>query len=307
MSRSASAMVLRHLRSTWGAHRSAMARVLVAEDLPEARALCAIDPVASTLASARLAVADQAGFAAAGGQVWGFPERGSLEAVCWAGANLVPVMGPGLDERGRRAAVAGFAELALRYGRRSSSIVGDQKATLGMWELLAARWPAARDIRANQPSLAIDRTPDVAPDPLVRRSLPAELDLVFPACVAMFTEEVGYSPVAGSSRAYRARVRSLVEGGRSFVRIEPSPPAVVFKAELGAVTDAVAQVQGVWVDPAHRGQGRSEPGMAAVVVAARRDVAPIVSLYVNDFNTRALATYRRVGFEQVGTYATVLF
>ena len=32
----------------------------------------------------------------------------------------------------------------------------------------------------------------------------------------------------------------------------------------------------------------------------------MVSLYVNDYNVRALATYRRVGFERVGTFATVL-
>jgi predicted GNAT family acetyltransferase len=40
---------------------------------------------------------------------------------------------------------------------------------------------------------------------------------------------------------------------------------------------------------------------------ARTHVAPTVSLYVNDFNTAALATYRRVGFRQVGTFASVLF
>ena len=30
------------------------------------------------------------------------------------------------------------------------------------------------------------------------------------------------------------------------------------------------------------------------------------SLYVNDFNTVARATYHRIGFTQVGTFATVL-
>jgi len=39
----------------------------------------------------------------------------------------------------------------------------------------------------------------------------------------------------------------------------------------------------------------------------RADVAPTVSLYVNDYNTRAIAAYHRVGFRQVGTFATVLF
>jgi predicted GNAT family acetyltransferase len=47
--------------------------------------------------------------------------------------------------------------------------------------------------------------------------------------------------------------------------------------------------------------------MAAVVAHTRHDVAPVVSLYANHYNERALAAYRAVGFRQVGTYATVLF
>ena len=82
---------------------------------------------------------------------------------------------------------------------------------------------------------------------------------------------------------------------------------MVFKAELGAIAGGVAQVQGVWVDPSYRGRGLSESGMAAVVAAARRVVAPTVSLYANHYNDRALAAYRAVGFRQVGTYATILF
>ena len=100
--------------------------------------------------------------------------------------------------------------------------------------------------------------------------------------------------------------------GRSYVRLAEQPlrrvaPAVEFKAELGAIAQGVAQVQGVWVDPAVRGRGLSEGGMAAVVVDTRRRVAPVVSLYVNGYNVRALRAYRRVGFEQVGTFATILF
>jgi predicted GNAT family acetyltransferase len=82
---------------------------------------------------------------------------------------------------------------------------------------------------------------------------------------------------------------------------------VVFKAELGAVTDRACQVQGVWVAPAYRGRGLSETGMAAVVATALREVAPVVSLYVNDFNLPARAAYRRVGFSEVGVFMSVLF
>jgi hypothetical protein len=47
--------------------------------------------------------------------------------------------------------------------------------------------------------------------------------------------------------------------------------------------------------------------MAAVVAACLRDLAPAVSLYVNDFNAPARRSYERVGFKEVGTFASVLF
>jgi predicted GNAT family acetyltransferase len=34
-------------------------------------------------------------------------------------------------------------------------------------------------------------------------------------------------------------------------------------------------------------------------------MVPTVSLYVNDYNLAARATYARVGFQQVGEFATV--
>jgi predicted GNAT family acetyltransferase len=82
---------------------------------------------------------------------------------------------------------------------------------------------------------------------------------------------------------------------------------VLFKAEIGAVTPYACQVQGVWVDPELRGQGLSVAGMAQVVAESLRTVAPVVTLYVNDYNTRARAAYRRVGFTDSGTFMSVLF
>ena len=124
----------------------------------------------------------------------------------------------------------------------------------------------------------------------------------------MFTEEVGVSPVADGGASYRARVRELVASGCAMARIEDGPDGrrVAFKADIGYATSAACQVQGVWVDPALRGHGLGIAGMAAVVELARSTIAPVVSLYVNDFNYAARAVYERVGFEQVGTFATVL-
>jgi len=161
-------------------------------------------------------------------------------------------------------------------------------------------------VRPNQPLLATGAPPPVAADPLVRLVCPDELDALFPAAVAMYTEEVGVSPTRdGGERAYRDRVAELVRGRRAYARFVDG--RVVFKAELAAVTRHTAQVQGVWVDPQWRGRGLATRAVAAVVHDALRRVAPSVSLYVNDFNHPARRVYARCGFHQVGTFATVLF
>jgi predicted GNAT family acetyltransferase len=234
-----------------------------------------------------------------GAEVWGYGERGRLDALCYAGANLVPV-------QASEAAVRAFAERARRQGRRCSSIVGEATAVGLLWQLLRPSWGPAREVRARQPLLVLAGPPAVAPDPAVRPVRPAELDLLLPACIAMFTEEVGVSPLLGDGGAlYRARVAELIAQGRAFARIEAG--RVLFKAEIGAATSASCQVQGVWVDPALRGQGLGTAGTAAVVDLARGGTAPSVSLYVNDFNTAARRSYEKVGFAQAGVFASVLF
>jgi predicted GNAT family acetyltransferase len=202
--------------------------------------------------------------------------------------------------------VRAFAERARRQGRRCSSIVGASASVDPLWEALRPHWGRARDVRAGQPLMVLDAPPQVGADPAVRPVRRSELDLLVPACVAMFTEEIGVSPIAGDgAELYRARVRELVEQGRAFARIQDG--VVLFKAEIGAATREVCQLQGVWVHPSLRGRGMSVAGTSAVVQLARAQVAPVVSLYVNDFNTAARRAYARVGFRQVGTFTSVLF
>jgi predicted GNAT family acetyltransferase len=204
--------------------------------------------------------------------------------------------------------VRAFADRARRAGRRCSSIVGPSEPTTQLWQLLEPSWGPAREIRSHQPLMVTDRMPDgIAPDPYVRRIRKDELETIMPACVAMFTEEVGVSPLAGDGGLlYQARVAELVGSGRSFARLDEHGK-VVFKAEIGAATAQACQIQGVWVAPEYRGQGYAAPGMAAVLRYALADIAPIVSLYVNDFNTPARRAYRKVGFREVGAFTSVLF
>ena len=234
-----------------------------------------------------------------GAQLWGHAPGGHLESLCYSGANLVPVAAT-------PDAVAAFAERALRQGRRCSSLVGPAAEVQALWALLRPRWGPAREVRPVQPVMVTEGPPLVPPDPLVRRVRPDEIDILWPACVAMFTEEVGVSPTVGDGGAsYRARLEQLIRSGRAFARIERGQ--VIFKAEIGAVTPQACQVQGVWVRPDCRGQGLAAPGMPAVVVEAARSISPLVSLYVNEYNHPARAAYRRVGFAETGRFMSVLF
>jgi uncharacterized protein len=280
------------------AKASSAVRVLDERDRDAVLAICDRDPVMHVFVSSRVRALGLEP-SRLGAQMWGYGLGGRLESLCYSGANLVPVAAT-------PDAAAAFADRALRQGRRCSSVVGPADEVQAMWALLRPRWGPARDVRPVQPVMVIDGPPLVAPDPLVRRVRMEELDILWPACVAMFTEEVGVSPTIGDGGAsYRARLQQLIRSGRAFARIEDGK--VIFKAEIGAATPQVCQIQGVWVRPELRGQGIAAPGMAAVVVESARSIAPLVSLYVNDFNTPARAAYRRAGFVDTGRFMSVLF
>jgi uncharacterized protein len=280
------------------ASRAGSLRLLGDRDRDEVLALCDRDPVVNVFVASRVR-AGGLDPARLGAQVWGHYADGRLSSACYAGANLVPVAA-GSE------AIAAFAARARSQGRRCSSLVGPADAIDELWQLLRPHWGQPRDVRRAQPVMAISGPPLVSPDPLVRRVQPQQLDVLFPASVAMFTEEVGVSPLGfDGGVSYRARVAELISAGRAFARIEDGQ--VVFKAEIGAVTPQACQVQGVWVRPQSRGRGLAAAGVAAVVAEALRNVAPVVSLYVNDFNFPARAAYRRVGFTEVATFMSVLF
>ncbi|QKT07065.1 GNAT family N-acetyltransferase [Gordonia sp. X0973] len=261
--------------------------------LAVARALAA-DPVSSCMVAARV---EAFGIEPRwlGGQLWSAddPEY----SLCYSGANLVPVVGDEAD-------LDYFAETALAGPRECSSLVGPAHLALGLWERLEPTWGPAREVRAVQQLMALPGDPQIEADPEVRLVTRADLDLYFPAAVEMFTAEIGLDPRApDGGRLYRNRLAGLIDAGRVFARFDGD--RVVFKAEIGAMSHAVGQIQGVWVDPRFRSVGVGKAGTAAVASAIRAH-GRTPSLYVNDFNTTARAAYAAVGFEQVGTFATVL-
>jgi predicted GNAT family acetyltransferase len=273
-------------------------RQLTSADIGAVDALLRSDPVTNCFIDARVRWAGLDPWRL-GGDMWGYFDGDALVSFVYIGANLVPV---GTTPASR----AAIADRLRVQPRRCSSFVGSSSEVLDLWRLLEPAWGPAREVRDDQPLMVMDADPQIASDPLVRPARASDLDLLVPACIAMFTEEVGVSPVrGGAGHAYRARIAELVDSGRAFVRIVDG--RVEFKAEVGAASPEACQVQGVWVAPELRGRGLSAPAVASVVQQARESISPVVSLYVNSYNHPAMKLYRSVGFRDYGHFATVLF
>lgn len=138
-----------------------------------------------------------------------------------------------------------------------------------------------------------------------RLATSADLGELLPAAAAMFTEEVGFDPVARYGDGYAARLRTLIAGQRSAIVTDVNG-RVIFKADAGIVNLDAAQVQGVWLHPDYRGCGLAKPFFAAAAQVLQCRY-PHLSLYVNDYNARALAMYRGTGWEQIGQFSTIIF
>lgn len=270
-------------------------------DRAELTRLVDADPIVNVVVASRLRAVPSLDPRRFGGLLLGARDAsGGLRAAVLNGGNLLPVGGG--PEQWRALA----AQLVV--GRRGcTSIVGRSDAVAGLWSVLGPTWGRSRAVRENQPLLLLDR-PDALPpgDPRVRAMRPSELDRYLPAATAMFTEELGVSPYRSTPVAdYRRRVAGLIADGRAFGIVDDSG-AVVFKADLGAVSAHTCQLQGVWVRPDRRGQGLAREALAAVLRHALT-LAPSVSLYVNDYNVPARRLYDRLGLRQVATLTTVLF
>jgi predicted GNAT family acetyltransferase len=279
-------------------------RPLRASGAQGAADLALSDPVVNALAGARLMEMRRSMNL---GQEFGVigPEQ-APDGVLWHGVNLSPISAT-------RPALESFGAWAASRSRRASSVVGDRAQVELLWSQLMPTWgPAVREYRWSQPVMVATGGGSGYVAGTARRStgvraaVRGEEELIYPAAVAMFREEVGSDPTAADGgRGFHARVRDLVATGRTYLVVREG--RVVFKADVGALFGPVAQIHGVWVDPEMRGRGIARTAMREVVPLIQRDHAPQVSLYVNSFNTAARAAYRAAGFVDVAELSTILF
>lgn len=231
------------------------------------------------------------------GKLLGYERDGRLTSVCLDGGTLFPA---GIDPD----AIPHFVQ-AIGPIRSATSILGPSMMALGMFIGLAERWRGAwgsvDNVRKKQPLMVLDRPPSNDADPRVRQLTPQEFDSYLAASVQMYTAEIGSSPYKYGS-GYNGFVRERLGKGDAYGIVEDGE--VIFKADLGPRFGPQAQLQGVWVHPDLRGKGLAVPALAGFLRLAMKRF-PVISLYVNDFNTPAIRSYERLGFQTVGCLSTV--
>jgi uncharacterized protein len=198
---------------------------------------------------------------------------------------------------------AEFSKSVRRNGQRM--IVGPQATVTSFWPLIAGGQKPPRLVRERQFVMRLDR------EHLRRSSVPvrvrtaraSEASLVAENSAQMILGELGYDP--RTTRAeFNAGIREMIARERWWVG--ESDGHICFYCNVGAWDRHTAQLQGVWSPPAARGRGLATASLAAICDRLL-DFSPSLSLFVNDFNEAAIALYRRVGFEYVADYKSLIF
>ena len=218
----------------------------------------------------------------------GWPREGALRAAAFvAGGWFVsPFARDPADAEALGLALAG--RLSVRRA------IGERAATDALWNGIA---PGHMDtvLRHDQQLMLV--TPPKASSLELAALRPAEAheeDLVFEAAALMQAEELGIDPRREEPNAFRSQVQDRLRTGRTFVVVQSGE--IRFKADVALRSKRGAQIGGVWVPPAHRGQGLGARGMAELT---RRLLAtcPLVSLHVHEQNAPAVGAYRRAGYQ----------
>ena len=223
----------------------------------------------------------------------------AIAGVCYYGAQIVP-----FADDGR--AIDAFADRARKF-RGARMIVGPRENIERFWPRVRETMDAPTAIRTSQPVYALGGRSAVANVAGITgdaaRATRDELDEIVPQSAAMIAGELGGDP-SRASYEFRARTGRIIDARWMWrYRVDGR---LAFICNVGSVTPLTGQLQGVWTPPEMRGQGHATRGLAAIAQALLNEI-PTLCLYVNDFNTSAIALYERVGFTRVGEFQTIIF
>ncbi|HEV7396179.1 MAG TPA: GNAT family N-acetyltransferase [Pyrinomonadaceae bacterium] len=129
----------------------------------------------------------------------------------------------------------------------------------------------------------------------------ADLDLIAPVHAAMAEAESGINPLAVDPEGFCKRVARRISKGRVWVLVENDQ--LIFKADVQADTPDVIYLEGIYVNPARRGQGIGRRCLAQLTRELLKRTRMICVL-INEDNERAHSFYRLSNFKLRDYYTT---
>ncbi len=224
-----------------------------------------------------------------------FDERDAIVGVAYFGRQIVIAAEP--------AAIAPLAAHQMRH-RGGRMIVGPRDASGAFWKIAGRQLGQPRLVRERQLVMMVDRRHLRPYDDrvAVRYAEMNDSSAVADSSASMIRQELEYDPRRDSPN-FDAGVRQMIE--RKLWWVGSADGRLCFFCNIGPWSDRTAQLQGIWTPPSLRGRGLATASLAAICDRLLQ-LSPTLSLYVNDFNEDAIALYRRVGFEHVGDFQTIL-
>jgi ribosomal protein S18 acetylase RimI-like enzyme len=205
-----------------------------------------------------------------------------------------------LEVRTERALEA-FARLASNFSG-THLLMGEQERINAFWNSYSTEGqPMRRACRETLFELQFPIT-DKGHEPGLRLATMADLHLIIPAQAQMAFEESGLDPRAADPVGFRMRCARRIEQGRVWILLEQGK--LIFKADIIGETPDVFYLEGVYVEPQARGRGLGTRCMVQLSNFLLAQ-APSICLLVNEGNREAHSLYRKIGFQERGTYDTV--
>lgn len=232
---------------------------------------------------------------------WGARRNGRLSALVFVGNSSGAVLPAGLDGDAHRAIGSALAGSPPPAPERLQ-VIGPRTAVRALTEAFPGpRWTARLEREQVYLSLEADALARGEGRPELREARAEDYAFLYQAGAELRCEELLEDPREVDPIAYARRVEEECRDGWTWVVRDAQ--GLRFRAGLSALTTEAAQVSGVWVPPAMRGQGLATRAMrelcGRLLMRSRR-----VCLFANTSNTPALALYRRLGFLPIANWAS---
>ena len=223
--------------------------------------------------------------------------NGAVRGVAYFSRQLALACEPG-------DALDAFADHARKH-RGERMLIGRRDSVGAFWERVRAWHAPPRLVRERQIVMTLDRDrlQPYQHSVTVRHARAEEWPAVVDSSAEMIAQELEYDPRRHAAD-FSANVRTMIE--RELWWVGESYGRLCFFLNIGPWCRKTAQLQGIWTPPELRGKGLATSALAGICDRLLK-ASPTLSLYVNDFNTDAIALYERVGFEAVSEYKTMMF